>query len=56
MITVIDIPSPHVLRTPEEYENAVAEIDRLLEIDPEPFTRDYDRLELLTVLVESYEA
>jgi HTH-type transcriptional regulator / antitoxin HigA len=56
MITVIDIPTPHVLRTPEEYEGAVAEIDRLLGIDPEPFTRDYDRLELLTVLVESYEA
>jgi len=56
MITVIDSPSPRVLRTAEEYEEATAEIDRLLKVDPEPFTRDYDRLELLTVLVESYEA
>jgi len=56
MKTVIDTRPPHVLRTPEEYQDAVAEIDRLLGIDPRPFTGDYDRLELLTVLVESYEA
>jgi HTH-type transcriptional regulator/antitoxin HigA len=56
MITVVDLPTPRVLRTAEEYEDAVAEIGRLLAIDPRPSTRDYDRLELLTVLVESYEA
>ena len=56
MQTVLDIPTPHVLRTPEEYDAAVAEIDRLLDIDPQPFSREYDRLELLSVLVEHYEA
>ena len=56
MQTVIDIPMPHVLRTAEEYEAAVAEIDRLLDLDPDPLTEESDRLELLAVLVENYEA
>lgn len=56
MKTVIDLPTPHVLRTAEEYDSAVAEIDRLLDLDPAPFTDDYDRLELLSVLVENYES
>lgn len=55
MVTVIDIPTPHVLRTPDEYDAAVAEIDRLLDLDPAPFSADSDRLELLSVLVEDYE-
>jgi HTH-type transcriptional regulator/antitoxin HigA len=55
MVTVIDIPTPHVLRTQHEYDTAVAEIDRLLDLDPTPFSADSDRLELLSVLVEDYE-
>ncbi|HEY0024642.1 MAG TPA: helix-turn-helix domain-containing protein [Longimicrobium sp.] len=49
-------PGPHVLRTPVEYDTAVAEIDRLLDLDPAPFSAESDRLELLSVLVEDYEA
>jgi HTH-type transcriptional regulator/antitoxin HigA len=56
MQTVIDIPTPHVLRTADEYDAAVAEIDRLLDLDPAPFSAESDRLELLSVLVEDYEA
>jgi len=56
MQTVIDISTPHVLRTEEEYDAAVAEIDRLLDLDPAPSSADSDRLELLAVLVEDYEA
>jgi HTH-type transcriptional regulator/antitoxin HigA len=56
MVTVIDIPTPHVLRTSDEYDTVVAEIDRLLDLDPVPFSADSDRLELLSVLVEDYEA
>jgi HTH-type transcriptional regulator/antitoxin HigA len=56
MKTVLDITSPHVLRTAQEFEAAVAEIDRLLDLDPQPSTGEYDRLELLSVLVEDYEA
>jgi HTH-type transcriptional regulator/antitoxin HigA len=55
MRTVIDIPAPHVLRTEEEYDAAVAEIDRLLDLDPQQYTEAYDRLELLSVLVEDYD-
>jgi HTH-type transcriptional regulator/antitoxin HigA len=56
MLTVIDIPTPRVLRTTDEYEAAVAEIDRLLDLDPVPFSAESDRLELLSVLVEDFEA
>ena len=55
MQTVIDLEVPHVLRTEAEYEAAVAEINRLLDIDPEAFSPDSDRLELLSVLVENFE-
>jgi HTH-type transcriptional regulator / antitoxin HigA len=55
-MTVLDISAPHILRTAAEFDAAVAEIDRLLDLDPQPFTDDYDRLELLSVLVEEYEA
>ena len=47
MTIVTGNPNPPFLGTPEEYAAAVAEIDRLLEIDPKPFTADYDRLEPL---------
>lgn len=55
MLTVIDIPTPHVLRTPGEYDAAAAEIDRLLDLDPQPGTEDFDRLEMLSLLVEDYD-
>ncbi|HEX8432995.1 MAG TPA: helix-turn-helix domain-containing protein [Longimicrobium sp.] len=56
MRTVIDLHAPHVLRTREEYDIAVAEIDRLLDLNAEPFSAESDRLELLALLVEVYEA
>lgn len=55
MTTVLDLKRPHVLRTEREYEVAVAEIERLLDRDPEPGTAAFDRLELLSLLVEHYE-
>ena len=56
MQTVIDKPIPHVVRTQQEYDAAVAEIDRLVDLDPQPFSGDYDRLEMLSLLVEDYDA
>ncbi len=56
MKTVLDIRTPHVLRTKDEYASAVAEIDRLLNLDPQAGSDDYDRLELLSLLVEDYDA
>ncbi len=55
MTTVLDVPRPHVLRTDEEYDSAIAEIERLLDEGSEEGTEAYDRLELLSVLVEHYE-
>ncbi|HEY0020008.1 MAG TPA: helix-turn-helix domain-containing protein [Longimicrobium sp.] len=56
MKTVLDCPTPHVLRSRDEYDAAVAEIDRLVDIHPQPPSPGYDRLELLSLLVEDYEA
>ena len=55
MITVLDIATPHILRTEAEYAEAVAEVDRLLRLDPQSGSEDYDRLELLGVLISEYD-
>lgn len=55
MVTVLDIATPHILRTEAEYEEAVAEVDRLLQLDPRFGSKDYDRLELLGVLISEYD-
>ncbi len=51
----LDFTKPHVLRNETEYQAAVAEIDRLLDTDPEPASEAYERLEFLSVLVQAYE-
>lgn len=56
MTAVLDFTKPHVLRTEEEYAEAVRMVDELLDRDPEAGTDDHDLLEFLTVLVEAYEA
>jgi HTH-type transcriptional regulator/antitoxin HigA len=45
-----------VIRTAEEHAETLAEIERLIARDPAPGTPDGDRLELLSLLVEDYEA
>jgi antitoxin component HigA of HigAB toxin-antitoxin module len=52
-----DSTKPYVLRDDTEYQTAVAEIDRLLdaEPEPEPASEAHDRLEFLLVLVQAYE-
>lgn len=55
MRTVLDSPSPHVIRTAEEYADAVAEVDRLLDLDPAPGSAEDDRVELLALLVADYD-
>jgi HTH-type transcriptional regulator/antitoxin HigA len=55
MATVLDVSKPHVLRTVEEYDAAIAEIERLLDEGSEAGTEAFDRLELLSLLVEHYE-
>lgn len=55
MVTVLDIATPHILRTQAEYDDAVAEVDRLVRLNPAAGSDDYDRLELLGVLISEYE-
>ncbi len=45
-----------IIKTESNYKNALAEIDNLLEKDPDTGTPDADRLELLTLLVQDYES
>lgn len=55
MVTVLDIATPHILRTEEEYKTAVAEVDRLDRMNPRAGSAEYDRLELLGVLISEYD-
>jgi HTH-type transcriptional regulator/antitoxin HigA len=56
MTTTIDLAAPRAPRTSREYQAAVAEMDRLLDLEPRRGTEEFDRLELLAILVEAYEA
>jgi len=48
-------PVDRPIRRETEYNAAIAEIERLLDADPKKGTSAFDRLELLTILVEAYE-
>ena len=43
------------IRTEQDHEAALREIARLMESDPEPGSREADKLEVLATLVEDYE-
>ena len=55
MAELLDFSRPHLLRDDMEYERALAEIEALLDSNPEPFTDAYERMEFLSVLSEKYE-
>lgn len=44
-----------VIKTDTEYREALAELEQLVALDPDPNTPDGDNLELLALLVEEYE-
>ena len=46
---------PRVIKTDGEYETFLAEVERLIALDPKPGTAKADRLELFSTLVEAYE-
>ena len=56
MADLLDCTKPHVLRNEDEYALAIAEIERLLDLDPEPGSEEYETLEFLSVLAEAFEA
>lgn len=55
MPTVLDFATPRLLRNEAEYDAAIQEIERLLDLDPPVGSDDYERLEFLSVLAEAYE-
>lgn len=52
----LDFSTPHLLRDEAEFKAAQAQIDRLLRLDPKPYTPEHEALEFYSVLVEEYEA
>jgi HTH-type transcriptional regulator / antitoxin HigA len=44
-----------IIHTAAEHREALAALDRLMEIDPESGTPDADELELLALVIEDYE-
>jgi len=44
-----------IIKTDEQYEEALAVVEELMDSDPEPGTGDADKLELLILLISSYE-
>jgi len=53
--SVIGDPIEHAIRTLREYNSALREIETLLGRNPMKGSEEYDRLELLSILVEAYE-
>lgn len=45
-----------VIKTNTEYERAIEEFEKLIALDPAPNTDEADRLDLLALLIESYES
>jgi HTH-type transcriptional regulator/antitoxin HigA len=48
-------PMKRAIRTEREHNSALREIETLLERKPGKGSAEYDRLELLSILVEAYE-
>ena len=45
----------HPIRDDKDYEDALARVDALMELDPEFGTPQSDELEVLVLLIEKYE-
>lgn len=45
-----------IIKSDDDFRSALAQVDELLDKDPDPGTEEGDRLELLALLVEKYEA
>jgi len=46
---------PRIIKTDEQYQRVLGEVERLAVLDPDPDSDDGARLELLAMLVEMYE-
>ncbi len=48
-------PIERAIRTEKEYNATLREVENLLDLHPRKGSAEYDRLELLSILVEAYE-
>lgn len=55
MAKLLDSKKPRLLHNDREYDAAVAELDELLDQDPAEGSDAFDRLEFLTILIETYD-
>lgn len=46
---------PKIIKTEKNYKKTLAEVERLIALDPELGTLEADRLDLLSMLIENYE-
>lgn len=46
---------PRPIRNDDDYKAALSDIDALMDLEPAPGTAEFDRLELLAILIEDYE-
>ena len=44
-----------IIKSDSEYQVALGELERLIDLDPDPGEKEADRLELLALLIENYE-
>ena len=44
-----------IIKTNNQYEEALAMVEELMDLEPNPGTREADKLELLTLLISNYE-
>jgi HTH-type transcriptional regulator/antitoxin HigA len=44
-----------VIKTDEQYAEALAMVEKLMDLEPQPGTEDADKLELLILLISNYE-
>jgi HTH-type transcriptional regulator/antitoxin HigA len=51
----LDSSDTQALSSEEEYKAAVREVDALLDLDPQPGSEEFERLEFFSVLIEEYE-
>jgi HTH-type transcriptional regulator/antitoxin HigA len=48
--------NPRIIKTSADYKRAIEEIESLIALDPDPSTDEAERLDLLSLLIETYES
>jgi len=46
---------PKIIKTAKDYDRALARVEKLMDLDPDKKSAEFDELELLVLLVKQYE-